>query len=283
MKKLIVVLMLLLLVSPALAAVDVTAIRVGNLVIVKYDATTEPNLPRAFALDITVDSGAVIKKNPGRATIGSACEDPYEYGDFDIFPGSAGVDINDTTGQIDSYGSSVADPCDFPSDTKLGYGTNGITFEGGTLYAPTGPGSPNAPPLTGILLKFWICQDANVTITENTVRGGIVLEDGTNPVTTNLPYTYLANLTADPTWGVCARPMGDLNGDGVLRTSDITRLVGILAKYPGFRLIDDVGDPNWDPCGDMDVNGWLRTTDITKIVSILSPCAGYRIMAPPCP
>lgn len=277
MRKLIFALLLLLLLSgPLWAAVSVTCLKNGNMVTVSYNGTTEPNLVRAYALDITVDSGAVIKENP------TVCGLPKDWSEYTIYPGS--IDINDDTGLIDSLGTIVGDPCDAPLDTKAGYGTSGITIEAGSLYAPaTGRASPNFPPDSGTLFKFWVCQDTNVTITTNATRGGIVLEDGTTPVTTNLPYTVFIEMTDDPVWGVCARPMGDLSGDNRIRTTDITNLVSRLSKYATFRIYDHWNDGNWEPCGDMDSNGRLMTTDITKIVSMLSPCTGFRILSPPCP
>ena len=56
MRKLTLVLVMLL-VAPAMAAVDINAVQVGdtNVVVITYEA--DGNLPRAFALDITATGG----------------------------------------------------------------------------------------------------------------------------------------------------------------------------------------------------------------------------------
>ena len=279
MKKLLFLIALLMLVIPAQAAVNVTLLRVGNEVTVRYAVVSEPNLIRAMALDITVDSGAVIKAAPTNMTTGAP---PYATGagaDYRVYPGSAGIDINDTTGLVDDYGTMVADPCDAPSDTKGGYGTNGVTIEAGSLYAPTGPGSPNAPPSSGGVFKFWVCQDCNITVAENTIRGGVVMEDPDYSPTLNLPITV--NVDIDK-WGTCATCFGDATGDGWVRTNDISMLVGMLTPYaPAYRIL--YTDPNYKPCADINQDAWVRTSDISFLVGLLTPYGPQYRFLKACP
>ena len=164
MKKLgLVVAVLMVVAAPALATVNITCTADGNIVTVNYAVASEPNKVRAFALDITVDSPAWINDvNNLNAK-------------YWVYPGSI-VIVN---GDVNDYGSPVASPT-FPG-TLGGLDTNGVTIEMGSLYSPTGDSSPNAPPLTGTLLKFKVCHVFNgckVYIKENAVRGGVVL---TNP------------------------------------------------------------------------------------------------------
>lgn len=96
------------------------------VVVIGFDARSEPNLPRAFSLDIQADNDAnivdVILLND----------------DYIIFPGTISID---SQGKVADYGSPVAPYSDLPSDTLGGIGTGGVTIEMGSLYSPVGPGS----------------------------------------------------------------------------------------------------------------------------------------------
>jgi len=278
MKKLLFLIALLMLAIPAQAAVNITLLRAGNQVTVRYAVVSEPNLIRAMALDITVDNG-VIKAAPTNMSTGAP---PYPSGagaDYRVYPGSAGIDINDTTGEVDDYGTMVADPCDFPSDTKGGYGTNGVTIEAGSLYAPTGPGSPNAPPASGEVFKFWVCQDCNITVAENIIRGGVVMEDPDYSPTLNLPITL--NVDIDR-WGACATCFGDASGDGWVRVNDISTLVSLLTPYgPQYRIY--YTDANYRTCGDINQDAWIKINDISYLVGLLTPYGPQYRFPKACP
>jgi hypothetical protein len=97
--------------------------------------------------------------------------------DYIIYPGSIII----TGGVVTSYGTAKADPNQYAG--TLGLDPNGMTVEMGSLYYPTGPGSVNAPPASGILLTFKVDGDCNVVVTENAARGGIVMEDSSSPST----------------------------------------------------------------------------------------------------
>jgi hypothetical protein len=174
MRKVSLILAVLLFAVPAWATVTITCEQVGdtNEVIVSYDMDSEPNIVRAFALDITVDSGA---------TITDVNDDVND--DYDIYPGS--IVISD--GEIDEEGQAVADPNDH-DDTQPGIDSNGITVEMGGLWSPPND-DDNAPPLTGVLLKFYVDgeHDCNVVITENDARGGVVLTDPDQTAEVNAP------------------------------------------------------------------------------------------------
>lgn len=174
-KRIILGVVVLMLAVPAWAEVLITCTSDGNEVTVSWDASTEPNLVRAFALDITVDNGVITKVTD-------------VHPEYYIYPGS--IDINDVTGDVDDWGTPVCDPCLYPG-TLPGLGSNGITVEMGSLYDPCDPCHPSPPPASGVLLKFWITQDCNVTITENTTRGGVVLEDPTIDPDVNAPGCFV--------------------------------------------------------------------------------------------
>src|SRR3972149_8866051 len=159
MRRISFILAILLFAVPALAKVEVFCTNNSadpNTVLVSYRVTMtgEPNKVRAYALDITVDKGAKITGISGFKR-GESVPNNLGYG---IFPGSFdkyNIDPDDPNWADPNY-SPLADPCDYPSDTKGGLNTSGITVELGTLYFPTKDNSPNAPPLTGDLLKFTV-------------------------------------------------------------------------------------------------------------------------------
>jgi hypothetical protein len=134
----------------------------GNDVTIAYDASGETELVRAFALDITVDSGATIDA--------VAWTNP----DYDIYPGSIVIDAG---GNVTDWGSPIASQSDYPGDTLGGLGTSGVTIEMGSLYAQ----GETPPAASGNLITLTVSGSPCVTITENVIRGGVVMEDPSVP------------------------------------------------------------------------------------------------------
>jgi hypothetical protein len=178
MKKILFVLVALLFAAPAWAAVNITAAQDAGdkcLAIISFDATGEPNLARAFSLNIQADNDANIVE----VVLLSA--------DYVIHPGSI---VIDTSGNVTDYGSPVAPQSDLPSDTLPGLDSNGVTIEMASLYAPVGPGSPNAPAPSGDLISVRVDKECTLTITANVSRAGstgVVMESPDEAVTVNLP------------------------------------------------------------------------------------------------
>lgn len=172
MKKIAFVLAVLLLATPAMAVIVITPVDEGSGVVrIDYDASGHGQLPRAFALDITVSAGTIDDISDYFVGEGAG---------FGIFPGT--IDINDTTGEVDSNGTPEADPCQLPSDTQPGLGTTGVTIEMGSLYTGAAPGN------SGTLCKVTVTASCNLTVNGNIGRGKVVNEDKTE-ATTNLPQT----------------------------------------------------------------------------------------------
>jgi hypothetical protein len=170
---------LLFMAVPAMAVTPININAVdegGGVVRIGYDATGHGQLPRAFALDITVSAGVITDIN--NYHVGVSTQASKGYG---IFPGS--IDINATTYVVDNNGTPVGDPCAFPG-TLPGLDTNGVTIEMGSLYV----GGPNAPPVSGTLCKVTVSASCNLTVTGNVARGKVVNEDA-NEASTNLPIT----------------------------------------------------------------------------------------------
>jgi len=253
MRKISLILVVLLMAAPAWSAVTITCSNVGYEVTVSYNFTGEPNSVRAFALDITIDTGTITDVN----------DDVNP--DYTIYPGSIVI----AGGVVTDDGNAVADPCDYPSDTQSGVGSSGITVEMGALYSP--PIDPCGPPPTGDLLKFTVSGDCNVTITENEARGGVVLTDPTKD-----PTSFTAPGTGAPEFGVvgacfpssyttyndwvalgspdcwCSAYQCDGDADGTTYGPKKYRVFG-----PDLTILIDnwkkvITDPSLDPCADFD-------------------------------
>jgi hypothetical protein len=183
MRKLSVLLTVLALSVPAMAAVTVEVVDMtGGVAAINY--STDGEKVRAFALDITVDAG-VIKEIGGFKVGESTAADPG-YG---IFPANFAnyITVDAATGEVVTWDvaeyTPLADPCD--PGALGGLGTNGVTIEMGALYYPTDDSSPNAPPNSGTLCTLTVSETCNMEIALNEARGGVVLTDPAVAATVN--------------------------------------------------------------------------------------------------
>ena len=106
MKKF-VVLLAVLIATPVFAlSIDMNDLGSG-VVAIEYKDANALNLPRAFALEFTVDAPATITLTPGsfKSTGVSTSGSPG----FGIYPARIVIDSN---GDPCDYGSPLADPCD---------------------------------------------------------------------------------------------------------------------------------------------------------------------------
>jgi hypothetical protein len=179
MKKILIVLAVVLLASPALARLDITMSQgaTWNEVVVSYNKATEPNLIRAFALNVQASNNALITAAPLSSFNGK----------YWVYPGS--IDINATTNDVNSYGSPIAKQSDYSADTLGGLNTTGMTVEMGSLYTAT---DGNQPAASGQLFKFTVDRGCTITISQNVIRGGVVLENPDAAADVNAPtYTVV--------------------------------------------------------------------------------------------
>ncbi len=175
MKKLSLVLAVVLLAVPAWATVKVTATHLGEGVVsIDYEIVgQEPNLVRAFALDIVATDANIIEIN--NFTPGD------DNGGYGVYPASFDAyiqvdgDGNVVTWDVAGY-TPLADPCDHPG-TQQGLGTNGVTVEMGSLY----PEGGNAPGTFGQLCTVKVDGDCEVCISLNEARGEVVMENALPP------------------------------------------------------------------------------------------------------
>ena len=174
MRKIVFVLVALLLAVPALGTVRIIANdEGGGKVDISYEV--DGGKPRAFALKVTVDSGAVISDVCDYHEGESSSSEGRGYG---IFMGT--IDIDPNTGDVNGWGNPVA-PNDAPGASGTGRGTNTVILGMGSLYGG-GQGSENAPNDSGSLCKVIVTSnpnDSNLCITAEEIhRGGVVDEDG---------------------------------------------------------------------------------------------------------
>jgi len=184
MKKILLVLAALVFASPALADVNITAAQVGetNEVIISF-TSDETNLVRAFGINVTLDNDANVISATGLSA------------GYWVYPGTIVIAAD---GTITNAGSIAAEYDDLPSDTLPGPPDgNGVTLECASLYAPVGPGSPNAPAQSGDLASIILNKSCTLCISANVSRAGatgVVMENPDEVVTVNYSTCIYVNI-----------------------------------------------------------------------------------------
>jgi hypothetical protein len=196
MKRILLIVAMLLVATPALAAVTITATDQGSgMVRVSY--TADANV-RAFALDINVGGSMTI----------DAISD-FNVGDtngYGIFPGKfRDVPINPVDPNWKDPNYNPVAPTSDPDANDTGLGGNYITVELGSLGANLGL------IRSGTLFRLHCTGGGSMTIKANATRGGVVLEDGSS-VAANLPVTITVNMCTVPTLTTCATANAAITG-----------------------------------------------------------------------
>ena len=264
MKKVILVLAMLLIATPAWAGLTIEASQRTpsgpdcNVVTITYDMDdTDANIPRAFALEIELSQendaniGEVIYVNP----------------DFHVYPGSIVI----SGGQVTDKGTPVAvsDVCS-------------MIVEMGSLWAATDPcvAHQTQPDPCGILMRFRVAdnEDCNVMLELNAIRGKVVLEDTSIP---EVPPGYVTLTGCSVTDcglapGPCDPPscMGDVVGvDNVINQTDMMAVYQKLGQYgaqwtgdPQFKYVIPQGHALWYDCADVvGTDNTITQTDMMAI------------------
>lgn len=199
-RTLLIIAILALSVAPAMAAVTVSAIQeVPSAASGAYSATRQCNVidinyvcsaserVRAFAIEVTLDNGFTFTNVTDYNTGESSALTGKKTG-YGIFPGSFRDIINPAgPNWVDSNYKPIAPNTDGVDANGTGLGTRKVIIEAGSLYV----GDTNKPPASGTLCRLWVStgqdnittgfgpKDCNIQIAVNTIRGGVVLEDGT--------------------------------------------------------------------------------------------------------
>jgi len=279
MRRILLVVAILLIAVPAMAAVTITATS-GT----KYTADGKVQLPvrirystdvtvRAFALDVNVDNGATIR-----------LIHDFNVGDNNghgIFPGKFRDVINPTS-------PSWTDPCYNPIAPAGDAGAGGtglntvkIITEQGSLYT-----AGHAPGLTGTLYIIDVnsngAKDCNLTVAADSIRGTVIDESG-NLMATNLPVTVKLTLTipCNCPGNVAGATPSSLPVNTQVDVADATTIVQWIQAYGnrGKIACPWAGPPSWvdDGCGcpgnvagatpsSLPVNTQVDVADATTIV-----------------
>ena len=281
MKKTIVVLALLI-AAPAFAlTVDCNDLGSG-VVAIQYSGADVNNLPAAFGLSITADSGATLTLKSGSyKTDGESNSVEPGYG---IYPGS--INLTDPNNPV--WNNPVADPCDEPAGDADGTGF--VIVELGALYDD----DSNAPLTSGTLCEFDVNVACTVTVqSEDTYRGGVVLEDGTtvdvdsnclvtivtdclyvgrvfdfndgNSLVVTQAMVDLWNDTTDPNYvnqASCWCCWAQQFGNGVYTTTSANR--SDVADLAALKLswFKRPGQAGYHACSDYDLSGRVDVADL---------------------
>jgi hypothetical protein len=182
----------------------------NNYITVSYDASSEANLVRAIALEITLSGNGEI------ADVNCLSKD---FG-FHIYLGS--IDI-DSGGEVDDYGTCRCDGGKYPETPDE---VNIMTVEMASLYEK---GVEQDPCKIADLVSFMVTGDGDVcvSIEENEIRAGIVMERAAEEFDVNLPAAVCVTVTVPTCWEAseCAgQPNGDATCDGEVNLDDLARL-----------------------------------------------------------
>ncbi len=127
---------------------------------------------RAFALDVSVDYGQIIGVSNYFTGLSTATARGYG-----VFPASFRDNVTVSSGSNATWNavgySPLAVPADAPGGTLPGLGSSGVTLEFGALWDPTVAAA--MPPASGTLCSLQLSRPATVSVTANSIRGGIVL------------------------------------------------------------------------------------------------------------
>jgi hypothetical protein len=246
MKKIAFVLVALLMAAPAIASVDISvADGPGpNDITISYDASSEPNRVRAFALEILID-------DPCMSIAAVNCVSERYY----VYPGSIAIDAG---GTVTDWGSCLCSGS-YPGTPDE---PNEKTIEMGSLYV----GEANAPNAIGDLVIITLAgcdkdgDGANASLAENAIRGGVVMEDPDEVVTVNLSGSAISPALAgcesncqDPS--ECAgHSQGDSTCEGSINLGDL------FALKAAFGTSAPWTDPQC--CSDYDNSGAVNLGDL---------------------
>jgi hypothetical protein len=170
MKRRIELLVVWLLALSAQAAVRVFVEDANGVASLKYECT-DGEVVQAFALDLSVDRGAIVGIT--NFFVGPSTVAAQGYG---IFPASFRDHITVVSGSNANWNvagyTPLASVADYPSGTLPGLNSSGVTLEFGALWDPALPAA--VPGAAGTLCSLRLSQAANVSLSLNSSRGGVV-------------------------------------------------------------------------------------------------------------
>ena len=193
MKRILLTLTVLLITTPSLATVIIDVTQGSgadvNKLTVSYNCDAGEKV-RAFALDFTFTNGGnpvLTWSNIADFNVG---ESNTPGGGYGLFPGQFRyqIDPGNPNWYQENY-TPIAPPNNVDSN-GTGMGESKFIAELGTLYKDANAPSPSGTLFTVRMDPNGIESCSHLTIAVNTVRGGVILEDG-NSVTPVLNYPSL--------------------------------------------------------------------------------------------
>jgi hypothetical protein len=272
MKKLVLMLAVLLLAAPAMAT-DVTITAVAgpgpNDVTVGFTTSSVTELVRAIALDVIVNDANVVIADINCVNA-----------DYGIYPGSISIDAS---GNVTNWGTCAG----------AGLDSNTVATEQGSLYADGDPAPDQSGDLFIITLDGCtqnVSGDVVVSITEDALRGGIVLEDPAVAAGVTLPSDVTVTITAICDQGPSCPCLGDVDDSGSVNFGDLSAIYGaMVTAYPSGdpTFSYDIGLPAGLECGDLDGNGTIDFADLSTMYGAMvsaypsgDPTFSYEIGCP---
>ena len=143
---------------------------INGLAGIQYQCTAG-EIVRAFALNVSVDQGQIIGVTNffrGQSTAAARGYGIFPAAFRDYITVTSGTNVNFN---VPGY-TPLADVSDRPGDTLPGINSSGVTLEFGALWDPALPAA--APDAAGTLCALQLSQAAQVSITTNSARGGLV-------------------------------------------------------------------------------------------------------------
>jgi hypothetical protein len=209
MKRMILVLVVLAIAVPSFGGVGISLEKTKYGFDVKYDASAEPNLVRAFAIKVDVGTSTITavtptKKGESKTSTGKG------YG---IFPGT--ITINGS-GVVTDDGTPVAPAGDPGAGAVLP--TNMVVLELGSLYRDR---DVNAPGKTGKLCAVTVSGLGTTTVTEEPIRGGIVMENPLEDPVVTMPAALRVGHCQD--YNITKKMLG--LADNVVNVTDVQKFI----------------------------------------------------------
>ena len=208
----------------AQGSVQVSVQATNGMAFINYQCTAG-EVVRAFALDVTVDRGQILGvtnyfRGPSTATARG-------YG---LFPASFRDNITVTSGTNANWSASAYGPlavaADNPGGTLPGLNSTGVTLEFGAIWDPAVPAA--IPPSSGTLCSLQLSQTANVNVSANVTRGGIIASS--------------SDITITPSF------VGALVGPAITRAAIENGLMTVLFQGGELESAPDLNGP-WTGTG----------------------------------
>jgi hypothetical protein len=205
-QRILLIVAMVLIAAPAFATVKIDVTQGAgadvNKLTVSYNCTGTPTPERVRAFALTLQFGSannsmIFSANPNDINDFVRGESNSTTPGYGIFPGQFKIQIDPGNPNWRNINYTPIAPANDVDACSTGLGMRTIIAELGSLYKE----DANKPASSGTL--FTVRFDPNgktsdtLTVSANTVRGGVVLEDGTTATDTNLPVvkTILGNVT----------------------------------------------------------------------------------------